>query len=106
MSEMIERVARALYARDKMRKDATERAMNGPGGGPWVSVLLPYESQNLVYRDLAQAAIEAMREPTEGMTKAGHDEAPFCELGVPLARPCLVMTAASYQAMIDTALKS
>lgn len=70
MSEMVERVARAIYAREKLRSESMERIANQGSEGPWVSLLLPYESQNEIYRDLARGAIAAMREPTEAMRAA------------------------------------
>lgn len=62
MSEMVERVAKAIYAREKLRSESMERIANQGSKGPWVSLLLPYESQNEIYRDLARAAIAANRE--------------------------------------------
>lgn len=52
----------------------------------------------------ARAAIEAMREPTEVMARAGHDEFAVCEFGAPLARPCTTVPRDIYRAMIDAAL--
>jgi hypothetical protein len=65
MSEMIERVAKALYA----------RRPNGQGipGGQWH--VDPWEkigdAMQAEHRAAARAAIGAMREPTEGMHDAG-----------------------------------
>lgn len=52
-SEMIERVARAIYSK-----------RNGVGAKPWS--LLPMRHKE-PYMDDARAAIEAMREPTKAM---------------------------------------
>lgn len=76
----VEEVTRAL-ATDQMR-----RTLAAAG--------LEYEpGQDAFLRDLARAAIEAMREPTEHMVKSGHKG--FC-FGRPLE---------TYQAMIDAALR-
>lgn len=75
----VEEVTRAL-ATDQMR-----RTLAAAG--------LEYEpGQDAFLRDLARAAIEAMREPTEHMVKSGHKG--FC-FGRPLE---------TYQEMIDAAL--
>jgi hypothetical protein len=54
MSEMIERVARAICEAERMNPD------DALGG--WVH-----------WRDAARAAIEEMREPTEGMADAAYN---------------------------------
>lgn len=63
MSEMIERVARALY-----------------GASPFRSEAGPYEAQTPAYRQvceaLARAAIHAMREPTEAMRTCTSETIP------------------------------
>lgn len=63
MTEMIERVARAIYASEGNRVK--------PAGGEWRATTLDDEDQE--YRDLyyeyARAAIEAMREPTVEMQR-------------------------------------
>ncbi len=70
MSEMIERVARAMYHRAAMEvvKDLpnADREMDG-----WT--LLLSETSREVWRDSVRAAIAAMREPTEEMKDAGDD---------------------------------
>ena len=53
MSEMVERVARAIY------------------GGPIPWEAIDPASQKILLRD-ARAAIEAMREPTEAMSEVGR----------------------------------
>jgi hypothetical protein len=70
MSEMVERVARAMEARSAIEPVTIE--------------------------DVARSAIEAMREPTEGMVDATQElirgQKPFSTIGM-------------WQAMIDEALK-
>lgn len=84
MNEMIERVARAVYeARNSGRATVAE----------WLE--LPQAVRAEERRD-ARAAIEAMREPTEGMVQAAHEEAPH--IGS-------VFWWHSWRAMIDAALK-
>lgn len=85
MSEMVERVARAIAV-----------AGNGGTWDDWYS-----EDQKEFHRRRARAAIEAMREPTKAMVKAGTiswdpmDGSPIRPMFDP-KRP--------YEAMIDTAL--
>lgn len=64
MSDMIERVARAIY-----------EGRNGPGAKPWASQPKVHRAFYLLD---AHAAIEAMREPTEQMLSV---EKPMCHLG-------------------------
>jgi molecular chaperone DnaK (HSP70) len=82
MSEMIERVARAL-AENERGADLWDEISNDSD--------IDYIGKN-EFRDLARAAIEAMREPTEGMVEAAnlHESN-----GV----------YADWQAMIDEALR-
>lgn len=63
MSEMIERVARAIYASDEF---ANEKPT-------WdeIAEFIPEANVHEMYRNMACAAIEAMREPTEEMKVAG-----------------------------------
>jgi hypothetical protein len=81
MSEMVERVARAIQAQSG-HQPATDEGWNRPENT--LSV------QN--FRRMAKAAIEAMREPTEDMIQAGID-GPVGD------------TEGKWQAMIDEALK-
>ena len=76
MSEMIERVARAIW----------EEEFQEP---------VDYHTQEIT-RDQARAAIEAMRVPTKEMKEAGINT------GVGLGP---ITSAAIWQAMIDEALK-
>lgn len=82
MSEMIERVARAIY-------DGEIR----PGGGG--HILLAYPVMEEKYLVKARAAIEAMREPSETMIIAGQGE----------AYDHMTSAKAVFVGMIDAALK-
>ena len=63
MSDMIERVARAIHFRG-----------DDQGDGAW-SHCQPW--LRMVAREQARAAIEAMREPTEAMVASGESAASF-----------------------------
>ncbi len=76
MSEMIERVAKAI---SECHSGRDWRGMSEYGKDWW--------------REEARAAIEAMREPTEAMETAGQVD------------PLPISTNASWKAMIDEALK-
>lgn len=76
MSEMIERVAKAIL--DEQRKNRSAFPDN---------------------RDLARAAIEAMREPAEGMVDAG-----VAAWGSPSSVDVYENIVAEYRCMIDAAL--
>lgn len=79
MSEMVERVARAIYFRGDDQGDTA-----------WHHCQLWHRD---VAREQARAAIEAMREPTEAMVKAAYGrERTGTERG-------------NWRAMIDAALK-
>lgn len=88
MSEMIERVARALAYADL---DEQDRAVVN------MDMHMMYVEEH--YNDLACAAIEAMREPTEGM-KHANDEVHWGYS----CNTCGGLTEGWY-AMIDEALK-
>ena len=79
MSEMIERVARALWA------------VSDDSGEPWPWNECP-EAQKAGYRLHARAAVEATREPTEAMMLAA------CHAGN-------ADMEASWRAAVDEALK-
>ena len=81
MSEMIERVAKALSERE--------------GSGPWEGGLLG-ESGREMWRKTARAAIEAMREPTPDMIQSAIPELLYDD-----QQDCI---GAAYTAMIDEAL--
>jgi hypothetical protein len=78
MSEMVERVARAIYAAGK-----------DDYAWPWDEL---NETRKEGVRDVARAAIAAMREPTEAMLQAGSDIAH-------------VVTLDDWEYMIDEALE-
>ena len=73
MSEMVERIARAIAKRhgddfDAIPADKYEWTQNhGQFGGRFRDVNEPYKVD---YLDMAAAAIEAMREPTDAMCNA------------------------------------
>lgn len=77
MSEMVERVARAIALAGGTEFDKLP-ASHGPGFG-----------MRQMYLSMARAAIEAMREPTEAMIAAGDEQS--CQ--------------ETYRRMIDAALK-
>lgn len=85
MSEMVERVAEAI-----MRVDADGKISD--------------------YYKWARAAIEAMREPTEEMRRAGFENSPHdvggCRDQIESGREWMKLAVVGpYQAMIDEALK-
>ena len=89
MSEMIERVALAMWQRRELTNPGFTRRMTPDdidrATGAWAGMV-----------DLAHAAIEAMREPTDAMLVAGRDAA--------FERTSLGQLHA-HRAMIDEALK-
>ena len=80
MSEMVEKVARAMAEKSKARQ---------PGMHTLNS--LPMDGKE-DFLEMARAAIEAMREPTEAMEDAAFSST-------------LTIPKRGYQAMIDAALK-
>lgn len=86
MSEMIERVAKAIY-----------EGRNGVGAMAWAHRQDGYKDP---YRIDARAAIEAMREPTQNMvwTAAAY-------LDAPKDNESLQRVKVGYAAMIEAALK-
>lgn len=97
MSEMIERVAKAIEAAEEMFGQQYEEDQDGLGPAPAHSI----------YQTLARAAIEAMREPNETMEASGAgleyatsdgDDDFNTEVGMYLA-------VKVYTAMIEAALK-
>ena len=115
MSEMVERVARALYAQkalllaeDDPRCDLSDVNLN-----TWfdTNAQMPLSGSSFVeeWSLLARAAIKAMREPTEEMLKAAIDAVPMDKIedGIGYRRRCTASTAdfaVAFPAMIDTAL--
>jgi hypothetical protein len=87
MGEMIERVARAIYAVSEADIDWTEET---------------YQAKNIV-REEARAAIEAMREPTNAMVKA-HKGARYRANGQMASRTEAIREG--HRAAIDAALST
>ena len=90
MSEMVERVAKAIRDHN-MRQGGVEPA----------SDMTPFEAQH--YTAEARAAIAAMREPTEAMVLAGDDaqtDIQGPDEGIQVA----MCSSVPWQAMIDAAL--
>lgn len=81
MSEMIERVAKAICLWD---------------GADWDGTLGSRECSRNRYRDTARAAIEAMREPTDGQRNAYYE----------LSHKTEVMVDAHWERAIDAALST
>lgn len=93
MSEMIERVAEALY------RNACEQMPGTQPAAPWVELCEKLPNYVEGWRVAARAAIPAMREPTADMVLAALAVQPkSLKLGA-----CIV--SAKYAAMIDEALK-
>ena len=93
MSEMMDRVAQALY----------DDANDGDPAIPWAETLPPLQT---LYRRYARAAILALREPTTAMIAATTAPLIAHHLGdgiYDLREPCL---RAVYQAMIDEAART
>ena len=100
--EMVERVARAIAERNgdnydeipKHKPDWTQSG--GMFAGRFRDVNEPYQTD---YEDMAEAAIEAMREPTEAMLKAG--DVPGWDDSVTVGH-----SAEVWEAMISAALST
>ena len=94
MSEMVERVARAVAAAD-WRAEIDEASEPER----WLEAAIAYDLTNdngrFRYDEIARAAIEAMREPTEAMIDAGY------AVGY---SPDPLPTDLVWRAMIDAAL--
>lgn len=101
MSEMIERVARAMCAEVERWTDATEpqpvwKTLGFASREAFVDNAWPnYASQ-------ARVAIEALREPTDDMIAAGIAEADECTDGQTICAICIPEHA--WPKMIDAAL--
>jgi hypothetical protein len=78
MSEMVERVARALFDASQLRLSATltNEVLYGRSDVTWEMLNSAEVIPEIVesYRKQARAAIEAMREPTESMIESGVPE--------------------------------
>ena len=102
MSEIIERVARALCTADGCSPDAIVGIVPEVLSVPPPDIAMPAWRN---YVDKARAAIVAMREPTDDMLEAGafyflsdRDAGPTLDPERNLAR-------STYRAMLETALK-
>lgn len=97
MSEMLEKVARAICIAAGENPDEDWR--QAPGG-PFAEVHLKpgQEARWRLYLPQARAAVEALREPSEGMVEAGWGVAPVYD--DPATSPGVYFTA-----MIDHVLK-
>jgi len=105
MSEMVERVAKALYSEYPEDWDDALRIVNKTFGGDGFMNKHPdtwanYKAEVDEARGKARRAIEAMREPTEAMCMAA-DALDTISGGV-LMTP---IPAKAWEAMIDEALK-
>jgi hypothetical protein len=87
MSEMIERVAKAIWDQERKQPDCGHR--------PDWEVLNVTAAD--AYRAKAKAAIEAMREPTDQMIDDGYEAGGYT--------PDPSDVPAAFRAMIDAALK-
>ena len=101
MSEMIERVARALCTADGCSPDAILGIVPAVGSVPSADIATPAWRS---YVDKARAAIVAMREPTNDMLDAGafyfsdRDPGPTLETERSLAR-------STFRSMLEVALQ-
>lgn len=92
MSEMIERVARALCAADDLNwEEQADPQTSGSG-----------DNNQAAYLHAARAAIEAMRDPTDAMIAAGIAQANICTDDQTASAACVPEHA--WPAMIDAAL--
>jgi len=88
VNEMVERVARAMFNDDEAHSDSWGWDQHPPRD--WDADQIE-DCERGTYRRNARAAIEAMREPTEAMIRAGEDG---------------FSPAGTYGMMIDEALKT
>jgi hypothetical protein len=102
MSQIIERIARALSAADGRNPDAILGVAPEPGSFPAADIATPAWQG---YVDKARAAIVAMREPTDDLLEAGAfyfgdnaDPGPTREAEYNLARSC-------FRSMLEVALR-
>lgn len=90
MSEMIERVAKAIYEADDVWSEAF----------PWPTMGSDEQSADN-YRRIARAAIQAMRVPTKEMVLAGLN----CDAWADNEGNAVEMLSGTFTAAIDAALK-
>jgi hypothetical protein len=70
----LEKMARAMYDRERERMDRLcAIADEAVGKRCHVSTMLPWESCNLLYEEVARAALEAVREPSEAQLLAAKE---------------------------------
>ncbi|KKN48335.1 hypothetical protein LCGC14_0653700 [marine sediment metagenome] len=103
MTDMVERVARAMIAEETRMKE-TLAANLGPTFTCWMPT---WETASEIYLVRARAAIAAMREPTEGMLMGGVT-AMSAEMpgGKPVTSAVIYgQPGPVFQAMIDAALQ-
>lgn len=91
MSEIVDRVARAIHERFVLQQDIPEICPS------WADLLADAPMGQEIAeetRDLARVAIAAMREPTEAMVDAGEAD-----------QPGHLVASLTWTSMIDEALK-
>lgn len=95
MSEMIERVARAL--KDNLARQFDAKPLHGDAAsGDWHAT-----GGTIELEEMARVAIEAMREPTVPMVKRGVEAQEMPGRTV----ECVAIVLSAYTVMIDEALK-
>lgn len=88
--DMRERIARAMYEREKARAENATEVLSGAAGRPVNGMAMePWEECRDTYLGDADAVLEAMREPTEEM---------LAIFGIHRS-----VMASNWQAMIDAA---
>lgn len=93
MSEMVERVARAVYEKIALDPDWDDAPLTEDQ-----RVAQDDDPSQEACRAIARAAIAAMRDPTEGMCLAGQEAKLTIDFGKP-------PNGGIWRAMIDAALK-
>lgn len=69
-TEMVERLARALYAREKARSDHADAILSTVKGAPVKVGMEPWEECAEIFIGDATAALQALMEPTDEMLEA------------------------------------
>lgn len=101
---MVERVARALYARELERARHCEAVLSQARGAPIKDTMEPFEDCKEAWLGDARAAIEAMREPTPEMIDAGLAVTPWEECRTGGSRKSDTTARLIWPAMITAAL--
>jgi hypothetical protein len=70
LSEMVERGAKALFERDKLRPQLSHLLFGDPPRG-WDDLA---EELRAIYREQTREVVSAIREPTEAMCQAAFDD--------------------------------